>query len=34
VLTADNPIPEWPQVNIEGHDLVPIVEETPEAGQK
>jgi len=34
VLTADNPIPEWPQVNIEDHDLVPIVEETPKAGQK
>jgi len=34
VLTADNPIPEWPQVNIEDHDLVPIIDETPKTKQK
>jgi len=34
VLTADNPIPEWPQVNIEDHDLTPIMDETPKTKQK
>lgn len=34
VMTADNPIPEWPQVNIEDHNLVPIMGETPETRQK
>jgi len=34
VMTADNLIPEWPQVNIKDHDLVPIVEETPKTRQK
>ncbi len=28
VLTADNLIPEWPQVNIGDHDLVPKTDET------
>jgi len=28
VMTADNPIPEWPQVNIEDHDFAPITDET------
>jgi len=27
-MTADNPIPEWPQVNIEDHDFAPITDET------
>jgi len=34
VLTADNPIPEWPQVNIEDNDLVPIMDETQKTRQK
>jgi len=34
VLTADNLIPEWPQVNIEDHDLAPIIDETPKTKQK
>jgi Tol biopolymer transport system component len=34
VLTADNPIPEWPQVNIEDHNSVPIMGETPKTRQK
>ena len=34
VLTADNLIPEWPQVNIEDHNSVPIMGETPKTRQK
>lgn len=34
VLTADNLIPEWPKVNIEDHDLVPIIDESSKSKKK
>jgi type II secretory pathway component GspD/PulD (secretin) len=29
ILTADNPVPDWPKLNGEDHEIVPIMDEEP-----